>query len=503
MTRSVRYPYWCSCRYWYAPLSSETKEIANGETTTAVDGKFELDFTAEPDNSVKRENEPVFTYTIYADVTDSAGETRSTTQRTSVGYTSLQASLSADKWLTATEDLELKLKVTTLDDEGVTARGTLKIFKLQSPEKVSRTSFNNHNPRANAGQNMNAWATGEVVSSDEVATDESGKLTWQTKLEAGAFKAVFESADPAGNKISAEQILLVNNVDSDQFAIKIPNHFQAKQDSVEPGEEFLAIWGTGYDSGQAFIEIEHRGKTVRSWWTDAAKSQTAIRIPIEEKHRGGLHLRITFVKENRCYPTVHRIDVPWSNKKLNIKWEHFTSKLQPGGRETWTAVVSGPDAEAISAEMVAGMYDASLDAFAPHSWRSSFSGFYVDYSNASLQFCNRLNNANTVHRYQKPHHRDDHRYYRNFKGETGLANSREFYSASGGYQGMYRYDRFQAGQAGSHTRKSRQAMSLPMAEYADAKGLHQPVSKGEKRMMELDSAAESDAVPPSLSLIHI
>src|SRR5206468_134946 len=50
------------------------------------------------------------------------------------------------------------------------------------------------------------------------------------------------------------------------------------------------------------------------------------------------------------------------------RWEHFVSKLRPGQHETWTAVVTGPDATRTSAEMVATLYDASLDAFAPLDW---------------------------------------------------------------------------------------------------------------------------------------
>ena len=60
--------------------------------------------------------------------------------------------------------------------------------------------------------------------------------------------------------------------------------------------------------------------------------------------------------------------MPWSNKRLALRWEHFVSKLQPGQHETWTAVISGPDATRAAAEMVAALYDASLDAFAPLAW---------------------------------------------------------------------------------------------------------------------------------------
>src|SRR5204863_8358662 len=103
------------------------------------------------------------------------------------------------------------------------------------------------------------------------------------------------------------------------------------------------------------------------------------------------------------------VDVPWSNKNLEITWEHFTSKLEPNQKETWTAVIKArgdremgkwaPSKEPESptpqhpktpehtvAEMVATLYDRSLDAFAPLYWQQRFDCFRQDYTTASAVF---------------------------------------------------------------------------------------------------------------------
>ena len=85
---------------------------------------------------------------------------------------------------------------------------------------------------------------------------------------------------------------------------------------------------------------------------------------------------------------MHRVEVPWTNKKLSVAWEHFVSKLQPGQRETWTAVITGPDAKHAAAEMVAALYDRSLDAYLPHAWPPGFGVFREDHSNLQVQFEN-------------------------------------------------------------------------------------------------------------------
>ncbi len=127
-----------------------------------------------------------------------------------------------------------------------------------------------------------------------------------------------------------------------KFPIKIPNLVAAPKWTLEPGEEFMALWGSGYDRARAFIEIEHRGKLLQGFWTEAGATQQPVKQAVTEAMRGGFTLRVTMVRENRGYLESRHVDVPWTNKNLTVKWEHFVSKLEPGQKETWTAVIAGP-----------------------------------------------------------------------------------------------------------------------------------------------------------------
>ncbi|RYZ56053.1 MAG: alpha-2-macroglobulin, partial [Sphingobacteriales bacterium] len=89
---------------------------------------------------------------------------------------------------------------------------------------------------------------------------------------------------------------------------------------------------------------------------------------VSESDRGGLVVNYVTVKENRVYTGQSFINVPWTNKDMSISWETHRDKLLPGAKETWTMVVKGNKKEAIAAEMVATLYDASLDMFRPHAW---------------------------------------------------------------------------------------------------------------------------------------
>jgi hypothetical protein len=425
VVRSVRYPAWYGWRYWYLPIRDNSQEIANGTAVTDAEGKFEIRFTAEPDESVSRDSEPVFNFLIYADVTDTAGETRSASQSTSVGYTSLEAALTASDWQTSDAPLPLKLKVTTLDGEGQEATGRLKVCRLVPPDQVqpARLGSRYRGPQAADDPDLsriNAWPLGETVYEEVLTTDASGDASTEVTLDAGAYRAVYETSDPAGQPVKAELPMIVHDPASDRFPVKIPNYFQMQNVTVEPGGEFVAVWGTGYDRGQAYVELEHRGQIIQAYWTAAGQTQHTLKFPIQEKHRGGVQLRITYVRENRLYSVNQSINVPWTSKQLSITWERFVSRLQPGGRETWTAVVKGPDAQRAVAEMVAALYDASLDAFVNHNWMSGFNLFYRNYSYLNLEFYNGLQNFNTIYQYQQSRHKDASVIYRYFVESIGV-----------------------------------------------------------------------------------
>ena len=411
VVRNVRYPDWWLWRNWWNPIANEPQEIDSGESTTEADGSFVVPFKALPDLSVDRESEPVFTFSVYADVTDTAGETRSDQSQIRLGYASIQASLSCDKWQLTDQPVKLELATTTLDGEGVAAEGKLEIFRLQPPEKLQRAHLGSANSRgAWRPQNrepdlsrVDSWQLGERVSSFDLKAEGTGVVEQEVELQAGAYKAVFKTTDNFGRKVMAETPITVIDLPAGNFEISIPSYFQMKNHVVEVGEKFQAVWGTGYESGRAFVEILHRNKVLQSYWTDADKTQAVIEVAVTEELRGGFAVQVTYVRENRAYITSHRVQVPWSNKELQVKWERFVSKLTPGGRETWTAAIHGPNAEKTAAEMVAAMYDSSLDAFLPNRWRDTFGVFYQDYSTFQTDFQNQYGGLrNVVYNWRAP-----------------------------------------------------------------------------------------------------
>jgi uncharacterized protein YfaS (alpha-2-macroglobulin family) len=388
--RNVRCPSWC---WWWSPVAA--KAVAHGTSVTEADGTFKIEFIAVPDRSVPEKNEPVFTYSVHADATDTTGETRSADSSVRAGYTALEAAINSAEWQTPEQSVSLTLSTRSLDGVPQAASGTAIIHALQQPAAVERAPLHREHyrwwgdvePSADP-TNPDSWALGAVVAEIPWQTGPAGYIQVSRTLAAGIYRVSLETRDRFGKKVTARRTVEVVDPNASRYGVKVPNLFAAPKWSVEPGETFAALWGTGYASGRAFVELECAGKSLKRYWTAAGRTQERVEWPVTEDMRGGFTVRVSYVRENRAYFNARSVQVPWTNKRLDVKWESFRSKLLPGQKETWTALVTGPNAKSAAAEMVATLYDASLDQYASLGWPGAFNVFRSEAMIGHAEFQN-------------------------------------------------------------------------------------------------------------------
>ena len=397
--RTVQMPLWC---WWWRPSAAQA--IAHGTATTDASGTFRVEFDAAPDRSVPEANEPVFAFTVHADVTDSAGETRSDDRVVRAGYTALRATIHAGAWQTQAEPVSFSIRTESIGGDPQPTSGSVTVHALKQPERVTRAPVQRNHPwwgsrsqePAVDPTNPDSWEAGATIATLDFETDAQGAASVSAALQPGVYRAVVATRDRFGRAVTARHTVEVVDPEASAYAVRVPYHVAAPSWSVEPGGTFTMLWGTGYDTGRAFVEMECNGRILQRGWTAAGRTQATVTQPITEEMRGGVSLRITYVRENRLYTHQQIVDVPWSNKRLELTWETFRSKLQPGQAETWTAVVKGSDATRSSAEWVAALYDASLDQFLPHSWPDTFGVFRHEHAPINVQFGNEAIDFNVV-----------------------------------------------------------------------------------------------------------
>ena len=411
VTRNVGFPYWW---YWFYPwryYSSTSQQIAHGKIKTDAEGKFKITFLAKPDPSISPDDDPTFNFSINADVTSPDGETRSGSAYVTLGYSALSIRLSTPDQLQDKEKFPLVVLTQTLDGNNIPGKGRIEIYKLKEPQKPVPAKIWSYNywdygvnyedttEQEEFSSNWMTWPKGEMIYETGFATELSDPETLDIKLAAGLYKVECVAKDKFGKEVRAFLPLkILPDWNAEKLGIKIPSIVETNSSTIEVGRDLQVLWGTGYDTGRCFVEIEHDGAIIKRYWTDQGRTLYSFKFPVIEKFRGGFTVHMTQVRENRAYINSLPINVPWDNKELDITLETFRNKLQPGTKESITLKIKGKKSAITAAEMVATMYDFSLDQFYAHYWYS-LDFFKRDYSRMYATFINNAQWYETWHNY--------------------------------------------------------------------------------------------------------
>ncbi len=407
VTRNTYFPY----RWWYwwsYPTAGNQTVITNGITTTDAEGKYNIEFEAKPDLSIDAKYSPAFTYSISADVTDINGETRSSSTQVNIGYKSLVLGSNWNGTINLSETKDIEISSQNLNGNDVPSKGQINIYKLKSSNKVflkrswnlpdiysiSEVEFKKQFPffAYKNEDNSSTFEKEKKVYTNEFDTKNSKKykISDIKNWEQGSYYIEISSTDKFGEPVKYENYIEVYNPVSVKTFTYSSNFVTTIKNSCEPGEKAKYLIGSSETGSKIYYEIEHKGKIIKSEWITLNNEQKIIEIPITEIHRGNLSVHLTMVKHNRAYPFNDLITVPYSNKELDISFSSFRNKLYPGEQEEWKLLIKGKKGDKVAAEMVATLYDASLDAFKPHDWSLSlYPGFYTNlYWNQGQSFSN-------------------------------------------------------------------------------------------------------------------
>lgn len=456
VVRSAYFPYpWYCKRGWFPP--TESMEILNGTTTTDANGDFEVSFEAIPDRSIKKEYKPSFTYTIYADVVDITGETRSSETSVTIGYTALNLLLDISETVNREAKKDFTINTTNPAGEFEAAKGTLTIYKLKTPNDILRKRkwaepdlfiytkeqfkadfpdavYKDENNRENFAREKEVLKVSFDTEKDKIF--KSDKLS---SLAQGLYLAETVSKDKYGEEVKTLNYFTLFSEKETQMPTTTADWFAPLKTSGEPGEEVKMLIGSSYKDVKVLYEVEqfdavaNKSFISQKQWLTLNNEQRLLTIPVKEEHRGNFTVHLTYFKNNEVFIHSQLISVPYTNKELDIEFETFRNKMQPGEKEEWKLKIKGKKGEKVAAEMVAALYDASLDAFAPNSWYFDIYNYFY----SSMGWSSDMFSIASSTIYQKnwnpigPYHQNHIYDQLNWFG---------YYFSNGYYRGSYGYD---------------------------------------------------------------
>lgn len=388
ITRASTYRYW----YGYYP-NTDAQEIAFGTVETDANGKFEIPFKAIPDYTRMGSDNPVFVYTITADVTDINGETQSTSSSLTIGKKALVLSVNLSDQVNKAAPGHALINAQNLNGQPVAAKGTVKIFKLKSPATPLRARLWARPDKT--FYSADQWATlyphneftssalsdlpvEKEIFSASFDTDLSSEFTPDfAKMPQGQYMTELTSVDAFGSPVVSRSWFTLFDPAEKSTPYPATNWFKLLTATCEPGDTAKLLIGSAYQDVRILFEVEHKNAIIRKEWLTLNNEQRVITVPVTEDFRGNFSVHADFFIDNRHYSFSQLIIVPFSNKDLDVSFTSFRDKLQPGEEEEWTITVKGPEGERVVAEMLATLYDASLEKFRPHYWGFSL---YPSYS---------------------------------------------------------------------------------------------------------------------------
>ncbi|MBL0882032.1 MAG: hypothetical protein IBJ16_01565 [Chitinophagaceae bacterium] len=384
ITRNTRFSFpW----FWRNPQElQQRREISNGTITTDAIGNFNIVFKASAEDiTFDKKMNLLFDFSINVSVTDANGETRTGNTEITTGFSGIQLSVTVPEIAESKELKEISIQTTNLSDEKEAASVLIKISSLKNPERLIRKRLwarpdqfvmsekefirQFPNDEYNNESNPATWEKDKLIVQTEINTTNTSSLQINPTLPPGHYQIEASTKDRDGNDINSLTFFKIIDSEAKQIGSADYQFYFVKKQTVKPGDTASFIHATSVNDIYVIRKTEHLNNKTAIEYLYRKKGITSITAIPTEEDRGGIMITEAYVIHNRMYTQEYRVDVPWSNKKLDIYYSTYRNKTEPGSQENWSVQVKNENNKNIPAELLTAMYDASLDQFKPHQWK--------------------------------------------------------------------------------------------------------------------------------------
>ena len=328
---------------WFWRFMGRGSARWEGEAMTDADGKFSVPVHFEIDSDRRESPLWYYTYNIQADVTDGAGETQQANLSLPLGSTSMVLNMdNLPDNLVKEKKLEIKLTAMNLSGEPVDTPVTYQVVEMEEQKD---------------GQEKE----GRKVLTGTVEANKSFVPEAIYALPSGNYRLKLSAKDTQGRECTASKNFLLFSLNDKRPPFVITDWFYQdglEFDAASPATVYI---GSSEKNVYLLYDVFAGNKRLESKRIQLSDSVISFRFPYKKEYGDGILVSMAFVKDGRLYSHNARIMKPAPEKKLQLKWTTFRDKLRPGQQEEWKLTVLYPDGSPAEAEMLATMYDASLD----------------------------------------------------------------------------------------------------------------------------------------------
>ncbi len=381
--------------YYYNPNGKHEKVIA-GETKTDASGNFKINFIAKPYGDFAKNRLIINEYNISATVTDINGETHKSQTTVRVGEHSLMLTTTVPHRIETKDKNEIKLNSTNLNLEFQATKGEVKlyfvspfskkfkdrIFPIPEITSITDVDYEQLFPYEK-NEKAIAQATETLVFSKKIDTekDKNLALDFISDYQSGNYKVVFSAIDNFNNPIETSATFQIVQSKDKFDPSKL---FTAKQVNADPKRDGFVSVKLSSIIPELFINTTGNYQSYL-YFEDTfhlENNETIIKIPLKKEFQKGITLGFESVFENQTFREQLEIRLVEVKPTLDFSVESFRNKIQPGSNENWSFQLKSTNTSNES-EILAAMYDSSLDQFAKKDWSSlAFNDYYYNSVNS-------------------------------------------------------------------------------------------------------------------------
>lgn len=342
-------------RYWMSGIlgnGTEEAVMATGETKTADDGTFAVSMPM----ILPETPYPMFySFAVTADVTDLAGETHRGEMSLPLGN-------------------RKSALTTTLPDQ------------VQA-ERMPEMSFNLRNA---AGNDIDAVVMYQIDGGKWLSA-KTGAAISLPRLTSGEHKLNATCASEGVTPL--EQTFVVFSENDKRPATKTDDWFwQSAGQFPNDGSPVTVQVGSSNRDMHIVYSILSGDKVLESGAVDKSGELINRKLTYKPSYDNGLLLTFVWVKNGKVYQHSAQIIRPLPDKQLKLQWTTFRDRLTPGQQETWTLSITKPDGSPADAQLMATLYDKSLDQITGHDWQfAPFTNLTLPYTYWHAATWNQLN----------------------------------------------------------------------------------------------------------------
>ncbi len=331
---SVKYKVTRSARvlWWWRQGNQSDVETQTGYAHILKDGSFDLPVTLVPDSTYD-----MYDYTVAASVTDVNGETEKAEYTLSAGKKSVMLSTDIPDEVDVDSVIEGKFIATNLQNNEVAE--TIKARLLHSGKEV--------------------WNDDRIPSNTTVSLKK-----WKS-LKPGKY--ILQISDSISDKPLEKALVIFSEYSSVMPVDTVVWCKQLTKEFPKDGKPATILYGTSHPSTYVICSVFNNGKLLESKHITLNNEMHSFNYTYDDKYGEGIFVQFCFVVDEKSYQNGFTITKPLPDKSLSLKWSRFRDKLQPGKKETWSLTILNNKKAPANAEMMAVLYDASLDAFERYS----------------------------------------------------------------------------------------------------------------------------------------